>query len=492
MMTKGLFQPLVLAGFLATGFLIVWGVVAVWALQSYLADECQRGKLLLFQADGTPLVAQFDYRYGENQYWDLQGNPVPLPDRENPTMALGSSLPCSLTDRANTGETDWEQRIRSFSDGGSPPVYWYYVSDGQSNGSGYFVGYDSKSCGCVGYMGTAGFRTDGLPTEELIPCGHARAQQLRREDVLTVQYDLAPTAVPYGYTSSTAGRAPRGYVSPCDVYIVGRDRKIYHADLQKRTVHVALEDSQLCSAALVLGMPDPVQGTPHRLVARIEDTILVLDDRGQILKRYPIPESLRSLDIHFGETTAGEALMYWTSPFDELSTKVDYRIYWVAPNGSFRQTEITLPSYSELPALQTFGAVVVPAPLVLGGFLATYGPWLFRQEGLALTYEAALSRMLTDFWPALMIAQLLAAGLAVLCYRRQVRYRASQSERAVWPLFVLALGLPGWVAYRFGRSWPVLESCPACGVGVPQDREDCARCEADFPGPMLKGTEVFA
>jgi hypothetical protein len=92
----------------------------------------------------------------------------------------------------------------------------------------------------------------------------------------------------------------------------------------------------------------------------------------------------------------------------------------------------------------------------------------------------------------MIIAQLLAAGLAILCYRRQVRYRGSRSERIVWPLFVLALGLPGWVAYRFCRTWPVLETCSACGVGVPRDRGECAHCEADFPAPALKGTEVFA
>jgi hypothetical protein len=80
----------------------------------------------------------------------------------------------------------------------------------------------------------------------------------------------------------------------------------------------------------------------------------------------------------------------------------------------------------------------------------------------------------------------------VLCYRRQVRYGMSRWERIVWPLFVLLLGLPGWVGYRFGRSWPVLETCPACGAGVPRDREDCTRRETAFPPPALKGTEGFA
>jgi hypothetical protein len=491
MMTRGYFQPLVLAGVLATGFLMVWGVVAVWALQSYLADECQRGKSLLFRADGTSLVAQFGYPYGENQYWDLQGNPVPPPDQDNPAMIVNPSLPSSLTDRANAGDTDWKQRVRSFCNGGSPPVYWYFVTDGQPNGMGYFVGYDSKSFGCVGYMGTAGFRADGLPTEELIPCGHATSQPLRRDDVLAIQYDHRGMAVSYPYGSPSAGQAPPGYVSLCDVYVVGHDHRIYHADLQKRSMHVALEDSRLCSAALVL-VSNPVRGTFPRLVARIEDAVLVLDDRGQILKRYPIPESLRSMEIQFGETTAGEALMYWRSPFDELATEVVYRIYWVAANGSYRHAEITLPSPGELPALRTLGALMVPAPLVLGGFIAIYGPSLLREEGLAGAYWADLGRLLSEFWPALIITQLLAAGLAMLCYRRQVRYRASKTERVIWTLFVLALGLPGWVAYRFGRSWPMLGSCPGCGAGVPQDREDCACCEADFPGPVLKGTEVFA
>jgi hypothetical protein len=491
MKTKRFFQPLVLAGFLATGFIVVWGVVAVWALESFLAEEVQRGKTLVFQADGTPLVVQPDFRSGGSQYWNLEGNPVPRLDRESPPMMACCHLPVARTDPASGDNTDWEQRIRFFSNGRTPETHWFFVSDGRSNGSAYFVGYDKKSCRCIGYLGTAGFRTQALPAEELIPIGSGRPHG-PREDVLTTQYFHGGGAVsdPYGYGSG--GRAPPGYVSNDDVCVVGHDRRIYHADLQKRTMHFVLEDAQLCSAALVLGVPDPLRGTHHRLVARIAEEVFMLDASGRVLKRYPIPEPLRSLDLHFAEGTTGEAVMYWSSPFDELSTEVNYRIYWVALNGNFRQADITLPNCSELPALRAFGATVVPSPLVLGGLITTFGPWFLQQEGLAVTYGAALRRMLAALWPALMIAQLLAFGFAALCYRRQVRYRASPSERLVWSLFVLALGLPGWIAYRFGRSWPVLQACPECGVGVPQDRADCARCETDFPGAALKGTEVFA
>ena len=36
------------------------------------------------------------------------------------------------------------------------------------------------------------------------------------------------------------------------------------------------------------------------------------------------------------------------------------------------------------------------------------------------------------------------------------------------------------------------EKCPDCGATVPRDRDDCTRCEIEFPRPALKGTEVFA
>lgn len=109
-----------------------------------------------------------------------------------------------------------------------------------------------------------------------------------------------------------------------------------------------------------------------------------------------------------------------------------------------------------------------------------------------MTVPEALGRSLREFGPALGIAQLIALGLAVLCYRRQLRYGAGRAERILWPLFVLLLGLPGWIGYRFGRRWPVLETCPNCGDAVPRDRGECARCTAAFPLPALQGTEVFA
>jgi hypothetical protein len=291
---------------------------------------------------------------------------------------------------------------------------------------------------------------------------------------------------------SMTGRAPHGYPSSWDVYIFGRDGNIYHADLQRRLFHVAQAEPGPRSAALVTGFVDGGKRTAWRLAARTDDAVLLLDEQGGVLNRYPIPEALRGRTVHFAETTAGEAVMYWNNPADTyLDTEIEYRICWVASDGRVRETGLTLPRH---PAreLRVLGGAMAPSPLVLGGFIATWQTGTVLMEGLEATYGKALGRALTEFWPSLVVAQLVATILAVLCYRRQERYGASRPERIVWPLFVLAMGLPGWVGYRFSRSWPVLESCPSCAVSVPRDREECARCEADFPGPVLRGTEVFA
>ena len=101
-------------------------------------------------------------------------------------------------------------------------------------------------------------------------------------------------------------------------------------------------------------------------------------------------------------------------------------------------------------------------------------------------------RTSTEFWHSAATVQLFATCLALLCYRRNKRYGLGRGERIAWPLFVLLLGLPGWIGYRFGRKWPVLASCPDCGVSVPRDRESCVRCANEFSSPALRGTEVFA
>src|SRR5262249_11964144 len=162
-------------------------------------------------------------------YRDLDGNPI----RRSGTgldhfMGVGASL--SPGPEPDT-ELSWAERVCAFADGGTPAVFWYFVSDGQADGAGHFVGYDSGSKACVGYLGTGGFRDTPLEPGERIPFpGRASGVGPR---VLCRQ--VSDARHPH---KDAAGQAPRGSPSGWDVYVHSSDAKLYHADLRRRTVRV--------------------------------------------------------------------------------------------------------------------------------------------------------------------------------------------------------------------------------------------------------------
>jgi hypothetical protein len=486
MKIKGLFQPLLLSGVLAAGFLGVWGLVGVYVLEMQGSLRLVGGQELVFLADGTPGVVQFDGP-GDWRYTDLQGREVRPPQDGRPPWLSYATLPATWHDRAEWGDVPWGQRVRSFSDGRAPAVFWYLMADGRPDGRAYFVGYDSRGKGRVGYLGTAGYRKDLPPAEEQFPFGSGTRGPDKR---IFCAQDTGSAEHPRG---PDLGRAPRGCLSPWDVYLLGHDGKLYHIDLQQGTAHVALNEPGLRSAALVSAERDGTRGTARRLAVRTTDAVLVLDDHDGVRQRYTIPEALRNKELHFAQTNSDEAVMYSQSPLDLQGDSRDYRIWWVAVDGATRHTEVSLSHvFGNLRALRWLSGLVFPCPLAADGLLAVGWTQQLRDDDLAATYPEALAKAVRDFWPGLVFVHLLSAGLAVLCYRRQVRFATSRGERVAWPLFVLALGLPGWVGYRFGRSWPVLQACPACGSAAPRDREECAGCAAEFLPPALKGTEVFA
>jgi hypothetical protein len=482
-MTKqGLFPPLSLATVLAVGFVVVWGIGSLWAVQlgMHVAGAIPEHEVLVFLADGTPRVAHYDSQYRSRRYRDLEGNPVAPPESEAGELAA-VRLPAAPSSALSAGPVPWEHRICSFTDGQTPAVYWYFLSDGRADGTGYFVGYDSQSKVRVGYLGRAGFLDREPAAEERFPCG--------RSMPLSSQPLHNPTEHPENRPTL---RARRGDLSPWSVYVAGLDHRVYRADLQTRTVRVVLDEPGLRTTVLTRTAPDQEAGALVRLAARTDDTVLVLNDSGTVQQRYPIPEGLREQTWNFAETTGGEALVTRITPFENRAGQLEYRIFHIAPDGNYRETAVVLPTGGGGLQLQVAGGVVIPSPLFLGGLVSTLVAREVRESGRAATWPDAVALAWAESAPALLIAQVLAAGLAVLCYRRQVRYAAGGLERIAWPVFVLLLGLPGWIGYRFGRSWPTLEACPECGALAPRDREACAGCTAEFAPPALRGTEVFA
>jgi hypothetical protein len=291
-----------------------------------------------------------------------------------------------------------------------------------------------------------------------------------------------------GHASS---RAPAGFVSPWDIYVLSRDGKLYHADLQQRTIQVISASPWLRSAALIVSGSEAGQGPTFLVAARTQESIRVFDSHGKELRRYPVPEELRDRDLSVAETTRGEVLMRWHTPDDDLATSNEHRIALTGPAGPCRQWTTSLAKAPTLP-VEGF-ALVAPSPLLLASYITAAQPKKLLARGAASSYSEAVLLALSEAASPLAIAQVLSAWLAFLCYRRQVRYGITGARRIIWPIFVLFLGLPGWIGYRFGMSWPVLEKCPACGCPTPQDREACVRCDSEASSQVVfTGTEVFA
>ncbi len=481
-MKKDLIHTPFLAVLLTAGFSAAWLLVSQWGVSTWACDapDTLPYEGLHFRADGSAMIVRGTMGGRDWRATDLDGNPVPAPPRFDADRLAPSPIPPNPGGRQKaTGS--WEERARAFTDGQAVPAIWYFISDGRADGKAYFVGYDFNSRECVGYLGTEGFRDEMPPEAERIPFSG------QSSCVLSLQGTVAPPTP----DDRLGGPAPPGFVSPTDVYIFGRGGKVYYIDLPRRTVRLILDVPGLRSASIVFAERDGGLPVRFRLVARTEDEILVLGEQAEVRRRYPIPQPLRAKEVSFAETTTGEALMSWNSSMDSFADFVEHHIYWVPLAGAPRERVIRLAPPRESVPIALFG-IIAPSPATFAGGLAILRTGRLLDEGLAATWSEAFVKALREFAPSLAVALGIASVFALLCYHRQRRYVTSPAARVLWPLFVLAFGLPGWVGYRFCRSWPALERCPGCGGVVPRDRGACARCEAAFPAPALRETEVFA
>jgi hypothetical protein len=270
------------------------------------------------------------------------------------------------------------------------------------------------------------------------------------------------------------------------IYVHADNDRIYQVDLDARNVRIAFE-GQLVRAAGLLARTAPTQDVS--LVVLTDDAVLKLDRENRIVRRFPLPADLREASFAWVETTPGTIVTLAGSDLDERTGKGLWQVSWFDDSGRLLrrdETWVQRPPHADLRIL--LAAMLSPAvanwhfidPL----HMHYYPTWT--------QYLNALGRGLAAGWPVVLLVHFVAGVLAWLAYRRLVRYGASRAERVVCPVFVLVLGLPGWLGFRFARSWPVLEACPNCAVVVPRDRVPCAVCGADFPSPALRGTEVFA
>jgi hypothetical protein len=356
---------------------------------------------------------------------------------------------------------------------------WYLVHNGLQDGHAYFVGYAAATNELVGYLGKSGFVA--------VKPGKDEQFSLDRRRLVSVQYTWAVVS------KTTSGRydpATRTYESPNlpqgAVYLLSGD-EVWFVDLRHRTADLRGRFAEAIDLELAPRSAEKTNvpgGLDEELMVRTRTEMIKINLQGEVLQRWALPEDARN-----------KVLISWYDLGDDkslvrfvrraINRSLEEELIWLDAGGKIerRETVELLQGGLEPHEVWTISpALPVPVALTLA-FCAT------ASEVRGPEYSDKFAKTLALFWPALLAVYLVSALLAALAYRRQTRFALPGA--GAWAAFVFLLGIPGWLAFRWHRKWPVLEACPSCHEPAPRDRETCVCCGELFPPPARIGVEIF-
>jgi hypothetical protein len=395
------------------------------------------------------------------------------------------------------GRLDWHDRLLGYTDRREPPILWYFVHTGQRYGRGYFVGYDSDTKSCVGYICQNGFRPDPPPDDDCFPVD-ARRLGFRDSHGAVSHHRYLGGHEPYWYSGSP--RPTPGVIPSSTVHLITGDRLVA-VDLHERTVKEVLDAPGLVSVSIgqralaklpPLDKPEGFSRASQSLLVRMKDRVVALDALTNERREHRIPSPLLARSWGFLELADGTALAVVTDPVVQESYGVS--IWWFEPSGEvLRREDLQLRSSvrRQSPAeMAWYLAVELPAPIATIVASTVFRPLQLVASGRASSYGDALAMTWSFAWIAVVLTSLLGVAVAWFCNRRQRAHGAPWT--GVWLVFVFLMGVPGLVAYLTYRSWAARLACPSCGEPAPRDRPTCLACGNHFPDPATKGIEVFA
>lgn len=483
---SGWFAHLLLACTLAVGVETAWmllvGAVASASPSWWLGFDDY--EYAFFLRDGTAVIARQETgESGKLDYRDPQGNVI----AEEATRRQSGTvlLPGGRAQERSLGGLNWADRIKSFCDYQTPAGYWHFVHDGQRDGAGYFVGFNSETNKQIGYIGRSG-AIDHAPSrsEQFAVDGAA----LRANRIFTMSSYTRP-----GYDPVTAhGAEAPDQFDPWVPYMIAENR-IYEVNLRDRVVRVAINlmPSPVLAIAFDYQNGDGFDWSAKQLIVRTQGEVLVYNSKLELMLTVPIPQQIRDESwINYFRFDDGRiALRVQRSSIGSPGT-IHSVVYRFDRSGEFERTD----------EFDTRGApdgismlsIAAPGPILAAFSVATVALSAMGAVDPSAGWYGEFLELLRRFAPALTAICLISTALAWLCYRRQTQFAVSKAQRLGWTIFVWLLGPPGYVGYHCSRRWPVVDGCPACSQLVPMDRPSCAACGKPFPPPARTGTEVFA
>lgn len=466
---------------LATGLGTVWFVVILWCAAT-LQDAWPGGKHnqpnwedLVVRADGTPLVRSRPVANPALMtFRDSGGRAQPAPDRDDLLPAIHlSGIPAKSGFFSRS--LDWVDRLRSFVNERDPHAIWYFVYDGKPDGSGYFVGYERISNRRLGLIGQSGFRSGPLPDGEQFPV---------RDDLIG-SYSYW-SSVPVWLNSAHVGVDA---INPVDlpprlVYVptASRLQRVDLADRSVTTIFETVEPIDSIGIPVVSTWAGGRAAKEQPILVRTKDRIHALDHNNKVTRVVTIPtEIARTTAAQWYELKSGEALLVFTPA----------SVYRIAADGTIREHfDVALQHGTTGPGEPNRAdglAFAMPEPsLLLVADLILAG--VLQESSDPAAFQSRLARSAPS-WIAVFA---LSCALAVMAWRRSRAYGRSKQEQSMWAVFVLLFGPAAYGGMLLYRRWPIWQPCPHCHEPAPRDRPECVMCQAPFPEPALRGTEIFA
>jgi hypothetical protein len=474
---------LALSTTLAVGAGMAWMTAAGWvgAIARQVFGARDSHEQLVFSADGQPLIQTRNYSSNTTVMRTVDGQPVEDLDKLDVQYGSGWLMTpeSKYLRRARLGNASWQSRVIGYTEPGGAPNFWYLVTDDANPVHGYFEGFDAKTRTKIGYLGLAGFRAEEPPLDERFEID---LKAMATRGFLAGQWGQSGQ-MPYSYGMVS------GQSSMVFMVCMG---KLYRVDLRRRDAVQIATDQPVLSIANVsqpVRVPDQRELiSKRRIVARLADRLLLLDEDGATFRSMPLPDGTRDRALEVFLTLGDETILIVLADIRHEMTDID----WLNPAGEVaRRKSVRIAGgyweYGEEPIWQV--AIGPPSPLVLA-WAVFNAPRRAVEFGKFDDYATALTHTLRVGWPWLAGVLALSALLAAFAFRRQSRL--GQSHPGIWALLVFLLGPAGMIGYLVHRDWPATARCAKCGATVPRDRMQCAACAAEFALPAPRGVEIFA
>lgn len=452
---------------------IIFGTMVLESFVHSIGENIAETETLRWRTDGQ-LAIQYRGRNIEKA-WSL--------DRKELEPAKTSANYFSLTNEALWARHEPvmpNQRVEKVQHGDASDFWFFHHRAGR----GIYVAANPRTKLISGYLGPRGFQTTKPSADEQFDLS-ARSGSKR----IGVQRQWMRLGG-LDWTGSDLNFESNG-----ELLLQDDGRRLYLVDLKQRTASTVHAGEAIQAVAIVKTLTQPMPRLALRFADRVEERNFGAPFEVKHVAK--LPASVREWATVEWIPHTGEA------PDREIYVRTfrgQHEIVWANSEGTVVQ-ERTLKLLSQSRQFDDAGNVI-PIPefaawlmgsvqcpvfstsMFVGDFaISAVASREFDAEvATRAIYGMSTAEVERRGWAivALPLAMtwLVAAFWSWLGVRRLKTFGTPMRERRFWAAWIALFGLPGYLAMRVHRRWPVLVNCAACSKRTPCNAESCMTCGA--------------